>query len=159
MDTFTQEIVKLLFHYDYETGNLIWKQGQYKGFVAGTKTERDITINIDGTLYRAHRIVWLWHYGEPVPNLIDHKDTNPFHNRIENLREATQSQNLANARIRKDNTSGIKGVSFFKRDSKWRASITINGRAINLGHFNTIEEATKVRQIAFEKQFGKFARH
>lgn len=42
-------------------------------------------------------MVWAWHYGEvPVGYEIDHINTNPFDNRIENLRLTTRSENIAN---------------------------------------------------------------
>ena len=44
-----------------------------------------------------HRMVWAWHYGEvPIGYEIDHINTNPFDNRIENLRLTTRTENFAN---------------------------------------------------------------
>lgn len=39
------------------------------------------------------------------------------------------------------NTSGIRGVSWYKRDGKWRAHIVIKQKQIHLGYFDSIEEA------------------
>ena len=49
---------------------------------------------------------------------IDHIDGNSKNNKIENLREATLSQNCQNQKIRNTNTSGTKGVWFHKQSNK-----------------------------------------
>jgi hypothetical protein len=57
----------------------------------------------------------------------------------------------ANTGLSKANTSGVKGVSFLKGRNKWRASINLAGKKVNLGTFNTLQEAVTARQ-AGEKQ-------
>lgn len=59
-----------------------------------------------------------------------------------NCRLATKITQQRNTRILKsDNTSGYRGVDFCKNNKKWRARIVINAKEINLGRFNTAEEA------------------
>ena len=58
-----------------------------------------------------------------------------------NCRWATQTIQNRNQRIRRDNTSGYKGVSYRKRDERYRASITVNRKRIYLGYFKTAIEA------------------
>lgn len=90
--------------------------------------------------------------------IIDHINGNPLDNRKCNLRIATPTQNNMNMKKRSDNISGYKGVGWQKKRNKWRARITINKKTIELGHFNTIEEAIKARQKAEEEYFGEYNR-
>ena len=92
-------------------------------------------------------------WGRPA---IDHRDGNSTNNRWSNLRRATPSQNNANRRRPRHNTSGYKGVYF--RWGFWRACIKRNGRRIYLGVFATPEEAHAAYVAAARKLFGEFAR-
>ena len=58
----------------------------------------------------------------------------------ENCRWTTQIIQSRNQRIRKDNTSGYKGVSYFKRNENYRAYINIKSKRINLGSYKTALE-------------------
>lgn len=57
------------------------------------------------------------------------------------------------------NTSGIRGVSWSKRDSRWTASIMINGRQKNLRRFDTIEEAAAAYKAAASRRTPRCASH
>ena len=57
---------------------------------------------------------------------------------------------------RSDNTSGVTGVSWNKRRSKWEAYIRFQGKQIHLGLYDKIEDATKARAQAEEKYFKPF---
>lgn len=89
---------------------------------------------------------------------VDHRDSNGLNNQRSNLRSATASQNLANSRIRRDNTSGYKGVYLNKRVQRWVAQITVNGKTRGLGYFATAEEAAARYDIAAIEAWGEFAR-
>lgn len=109
-----------------------------------------------GRLYLAHRLVWIYHYGE-CPEFLDHINGNRADNRIENLRPATKVQNAANRAIRKSNVSGVKGVSFRSDSKKWRAQIMVNYKTTNLGSFVHKEDAIAAYQAAVKKYNGEFA--
>jgi hypothetical protein len=87
---------------------------------------------------------------------VDHVDNNPSNNSLENLRWATHRENLMNQQIPINNTSGVKGVCWFKRDQKWRAQIKIDGKQIYIGQFDTLEDATLARQTKANEIFGLF---
>ena len=93
------------------------------------------------------------------PYIVDHIDGNPLNNKIENLRAATNSQNQANTRLSKANTSGYKGVYFHKSTGLWQASVRKDKKLIHLGLFQNIEDAVKARRTHFEVLHGEFTRH
>ena len=61
------------------------------------------------------------------------------------MRWATNQENQFNSQLSINNTSGVKGVSYKKRDKKWIASIKINGKRHHLGSFDNKEDAIKTR--------------
>ena len=151
---------KLQELFDYRDGQLYWKEKRYSpidlskpaGFI-GKSGYR--TIRIEGKDYRAHRLVWKYHYGKDPKEFIDHIDGNKSNNNIKNLRESTTQQNGFNRGPQKNNKLGIKGVS--KNGNKYIATIFINGKVKYLGVFNTIEEARLVREEAEIKFFKEFS--
>lgn len=123
--------------------------------VGSTCTDGALQTSYKGRTYYVHRIIYLMHTGH-MPEMVDHINTIRTDNRIDNLRAATRSQNNANAKIRKDNSSGIKGVAMHK--GKWRARITVNKKQIHLGYFDTAEEAERCVDMARKTHHGQFAR-
>lgn len=90
--------------------------------------------------------------------LCDHKNGNGLDNRRANLRIATTSQNLANRGKTRRNTSGYKGVMWFKRKRKWYARIRVSGKSVHLGYFDDPIDAAKAYDDAALKHFGEFAK-
>lgn len=144
----TQERVRELFHYDPETGQLIWavQRGRSPaGVRAGRVHHRGYReVRIDGVLYREHRIIWLWMTGAEPEDECDHANRDRADNRWDNLRAATRLSNMQNLGISPLNTSGLPGASFHKARGKWRATITLAGKSNHLGHFDTAQEAHEV---------------
>jgi hypothetical protein len=87
---------------------------------------------------------------------LDHIDINPLNNRKDNFRECTNQQNCFNQGMQKNNTSGVKGVWWDKRNNKWKAEIKINYKKISLGAFDNLTDAAKARDEAERKYFGEF---
>lgn len=144
----TQEYLKTILK--YENGNLIWiKTSNYHkrriGTVSGYKRpDGYMQIRIKDKSYLLHRLVWLYHNGEFPTKDLDHINFNTKDNRIENLREATKSENQWNIGITKQNTSGFKGVSYDKRRGTWNSAVTIKSKKKYLGAYKTPEEAGEV---------------
>jgi hypothetical protein len=87
----------------------------------------------------------------------DHTDRNTFNNRKYNLRKATISENNRNGNLRKNNNTGITGIHWNKRRSKWETYITIDNKRKGLGYYTEKEDAIKVRLEAEAKYFKEFA--
>lgn len=159
----TPERLREALDYNRETGLFTrkrsgarWKAGQVAGNIRPNNGY--VSIKIDKRLYLAHRLAWLYVYGVWPNGDLDHKDTIRTHNWISNLRPATRTQNNANTPRRRDNTSGLKGVTYISRDHIWRAQISIGGKQTYLGSFKTAEAAHAAYCKAAAEIFGKFAR-
>lgn len=102
-----------------------------------------------GRKQQAHNVVFKMHYGYE-PELVDHIDGDRKNNRPGNLRPADHSSNMRNAKLRRDNKSGVPGVRWDKRAKKWEAKIGIGHgtRAKVLGRFKTFDEAASARHAA-----------
>jgi hypothetical protein len=156
----TQARLREVLDYDPETGIFRWRiqtsnRGRV-GHIAGRISDQDYwLIGIDGALYRAHRLAWLYITGE-WPREVDHINGSRDDNRWCNLREATRSENNANSRRGRNNTSGYKGV-WRAASGRWTACITVNYRQIHLGRFDAPEEAHAAYCAAADKHFGEFA--
>lgn len=156
----TKNEIESLF--EYKDGDLFWKvtkgSAAIKGNKAGSKDKNGyLQTKINGKIYKNHRLIWVMH-GFCLPEFLDHIDNNPSNNRIENLRPVDKRLNAANSRIRGDNRSGFKGVSFHKQRKKWRASIGINGKCLHLGLYSNVEDAKSAYLEAAFRMFGMYAR-
>ena len=95
--------------------------------------------------------------GNPKHTLIDHIDRDRLNCKRDNLRFATESENQANTGIRKDSSSGYKGINQCKSSGKWRVRIQIDYKSITIGQFICLKEAVEAyNRKAFETH-GEFA--
>lgn len=83
----------------------------------------------------------------PAGMVVDHINGNPLDNRRSNLRVCTQSTNLHNSRLAKNNKSGYQGVFWDKSSGKWVATLTVRGRSYRLGRHATLELAVEARRV------------
>lgn len=153
----TQALLHSLFSYDPLTGVFRWKVKRSPlkvGDVAGyVHSSGHVYISVQKKMCKAHRLAWLYVYGEWPTGEIDHKDRNGSNNAIGNLRCASSTQNKANTGMRSTNTSGCPGVTLFKRTGKWRAEIA--GK--HLGYFTEKEKAEQVYIAAHVEKYGQFS--
>ena len=158
----TQEYIREILLYDKDTGIFTWKKNTgYKkniGKIAGSNRLGYIRIGINNKEYSAHRLAWLYVYGNFPKGQIDNINHDTSDNRICNIRDVSNHENRKNMSIGKNNTSGITGVSIRKSTGRWRATISHNRKSIHLGYFSTKEEAIKVRKEA-EIKYGFHENH
>lgn len=89
---------------------------------------------------------------------VDHINGNGLDNRKNNLRICTRSQNTVNSKIRTDNTTGYKGVSYYKSRNKYEAYINVKGKRTKLGYFTCPKEAAIAYDQMAKLLHGEFAR-
>lgn len=135
------------FSYDPNSGTLSWEK---TGKVAGARAGKGLRVKFKKTDFMVHRIAWVIMTNTEAPTVIDHINGDPFDNRWKNLRAATVSQNAFNR-------TGIKGYTWDRNLSKWKAQMTVNYRNIFLGSFDSEEEAHSAYLTACEKYQGSFA--
>ena len=138
----------------YDNGTVIGKLGKTLKLCTNRDGYLYFSMRIDGklTTKKVHRLVaelFLPNfYGKPT---VDHIDRNKTNNSLYNLRWATRSQQNHNTNIRCDNSSGSKGVIYYKRDDSWSAQITINGKRLSKT-FKTKELAI-IQRKEYELEF------
>jgi len=157
----TQSRLIELMHYNKDTGQFtrLVAGGSTKAgsHVGGKRNNGYICIAVDGFVYQAHRLAYMYLTGS-MPQQVDHINHIRDDNRWSNLRAATAVTNAQNKSRRKNSNSGVNGVSFRADNSKWRAEITVKSTKINLGSFKTVEEASAARLHA-EIKYGFHPNH
>ena len=149
----------------YKEGELFWKidrsnvkAGERAGYVKTTgRGYKSRYVCVDNRHYVEARVIYEMHNGEiPEGYSVDHANNNSLDNTADNLRLATPQQQCSNQIIRKDNSSGYKGVSWHKQKSKWQAQISVSGKKHHLGHFDSPELAYTAYCDAAKEAYGKF---
>lgn len=139
----TKDNLHKILHYEPTTGIFTWAVSRHKvtsGSPAGYLQKGYVTIETGRKSYRAHRLAWFYTYGVWPSDQIDHINGDRADNRICNLREASNAENMQNQRrSHSNNKLGVLGVH--KRHNGFRARITVNKKIIQLGFYKTKELA------------------
>ena len=170
-----RQILLQLLDYNPLTGELTWKfrpseffsneryakqwNDRYAGKRAFTAVDAK-GYHVGGIFdqtFRANRIIFMMVHGY-IPNQVDHEDGNPQNDRLTNLRDVTGQQNQQNMRRSRANQSGVTGVCWDKNKRRWKATIGVDGKTVNLGRFLTIKQAIQARQEA-EAKYGFHPNH
>jgi hypothetical protein len=159
----TLERLREVLEYNPESGVWVWKMCTSSGRVGGRKAKPGkiagaishgyVVIRIDGRLYQAHRLAWLYMTGAWPKIQIDHVNLERADNRWVNLREATRSQNNSHQGPRCTCKSGVKGVTRTANGKRW--AVAALGKY--LGTFDTIAEARVAYQEYVKQERGEFA--
>lgn len=151
------------FEYHPE-GRLIWKVSRrggkaYPGAPVGNRRQDGyVTVGLLNKKWLLHRIIFAMHNDGRMPEVIDHIDGDPWNNRIENLREASNSKNQHNRKLDCRNKLGVKNVQYHRRDKNYAVRLKVCGKVRTVGYYKDLELADLVAQMAREKYFGEFAR-
>ena len=156
MNPFKEQLLHL-FEYDRERGVLLWRnppkgKGQLIGHIAGCLRHRSHTsylrLAIGRKYHFVHKLIWFIEY-EELSDVIDHIDGNGLNNCISNLRNVSHRTNMQNQKVHRKGK--LVGTSFW--NGGWRSRITIEGKEIRLGNFNTEQEA-HARYLSALKEYG-----
>lgn len=160
-----EDIIKVL-DYESESGIFRWKyrdhgyapwNGAFVGKVAGAiRPDGYSRLRVNGVLYMSHILAWVIVTGSWPKEEIDHRNCVRSDCRFENLREATSRDNKNNRKGR-SKLGMPKGVSTNHKRFKAEISISL-GRKVNLGTFDTPEQAHSAYCAAANKYHGEFAR-
>jgi hypothetical protein len=175
----TIDLIRSLFRYDAESGILIWESRpsnhfaneaawkrwntRYAGKVAGCKKYAGknqwpyLITSINNNQFYVHQLIWIYVHGAHPSGFIDHINGDGTDNRISNLREVDAHQNGCNSKLRKNNTSGVKGVRWVEKDNRWYAQIKVKYKYIHLGCYSNYTDAVKARKEAEIKYHGEYA--
>ena len=182
MSDLAQSTLLAILVYDKDSGVFIWKNRPPSTFIDGSKHSKEdicarwnkrfahevagwkdqygyLNIGIGGKSYLGSRLAWLYVTGCWPERDIDHQNRIPGDNSWKNLREATESQNLANSAKPITNTSGYKGVYWSSQRLKWVSKITVRRKTIYLGSYDYNDKilAVSAYAAAAKKYFGEFA--
>lgn len=157
------EFLRNHFRYEPESGQVFWivdnpGNGMLRraGDCAGVLNNAGyLSIFIGGNHLLAHRVAWALQYGDWPDMRIDHINRNRSDNNIRNLRLATHQQNMFNTKTPTTNSVGIKGAH--KERGRFRSQIKAGGFRLNLGMFDTPEQAHEAYKAAAIRLHGEFA--
>jgi hypothetical protein len=147
-------------YFSYNSGKLYWKidsgtRGR-KGTLAGKqRLDGYFDVGLKGKYYLVHRIIYALHHGS-LPKIVDHVNRIPFDNRIENLRASDYNKNIWNSGISSANSTGVKGVRLTKND-KYEARLAVNNKTIQVGTFETLQEAEDALCRIRQKEHGEYS--
>lgn len=148
-----------LLNYDPTTGVFTRKVALSSktkvGDTAGNLNKGYVELSVDGHVYRAHALAWFYVHGKWPATELDHADLNRANNSINNLREATHSQNGGNSPMRRNNSVGFKGVTRYGK--KFKAAVMVNRKRLHIGVFLTPQEAAAAHDTAALAHFGEYA--
>ena len=133
------------------------KLSKFKWYGAGSKKKyacRQFQKNRMKHYVYMHREVM----DAPEDMVVDHINGDPLDNRRENLRICTHAENSFNTKKPSHNTSGYKGVHFYKNRNKYTARIAFRGKDYNLGYFETAKEAHAAYCAASKVYHGEYSR-
>ena len=157
MTQMTSDRLKYFLSYDPNTGEFRRKtvlrgHGKVGQIAGGVDKDGYIQIRVDGKQHRAHRLAWLYVHGEMPEHEIDHINGIRTDNRIDNLRAASDAINAQNVRQARTDNKSTGRLGVYPNGSKFRAVITVSGKLVHLGQFDSAEEASSA-YVAAKRKF------
>lgn len=149
----TLERLKEVLNYNPKTGVFTWlkktanraNRTEIGGIAGSMREDGRVSISIDGRRYYAYRLAWFYTTGQWPKHQIDHRNRDASVGALENLREATNAENMQNTKIYSTNRTGYPGVSWDKTIGKYSATIMKDYVKYTFGYFDTAEEANTAR--------------
>lgn len=160
----TQKQLKSVLSYDANTGEFAWviprrayRSKKLKTTPHANGRARYKQFMVMGKVYLAHRLAWLYVYGEFPVGTIDHIDGDAQNNRISNLREVTPAINMRNQKMYKTNQSEITGVFWSASEERWIAKISNRyiGRSLDKFEACCLRKSAELKEHGYTKRHGK----
>lgn len=153
-ETITTQIKDGIITY-YQNGEVLFfteveNAPLFEGRSMGKYADGYSIVRDNGKYIAVHRFLTNAKKGD----IVDHINRNKKDNRVANLRITDKSVNALNSKMRKDNTSGCRGVWYRKDTGKWVAEIIKNSKKIGLGHFADKQDAINARRQAEAMYYG-----
>lgn len=142
--TLTAARLREVLDYCPETGEFSRRSGARAGNTVGRiRLDGYLVISVDNSIHLAHRLAWLYVHGEwPPSGYIDHINGETLDNRIANLRDSTNGENMQNQRrAHRNNQTGMLGVHYHEENGNYVAQIRVDGKVRHIGSYRTAEEA------------------
>lgn len=161
MTELTQERLKFLLTYDPESGelrrNVKVNRNTVVGSLVGSMSSTGyVQLMVDGRKYTRGRIAFFYMHGR-WPVEVDHINTVRHDDRWCNIREASRGENGRNRKTPSHNKSGVHGVSWCKRNSKWLAQVKSGNKLMWQKYFDNLTDADIEVRIARKRFHGNFA--
>ena len=161
------ECLYKMFHhrFTYDNGVLRWKTLNKKdmknsiGSIVGVKHDDAgyLSVTVDSDTFLVHRVIFCMFHGY-MPFFVDHKDTNPENNKIENLRESDFFTNGQNRNRYRNNKTGFKGVHYNTKEKMFLCVVKCRKKVVYRKSFSDVEVAAYAYNINALKHHGEFAR-
>ncbi len=157
----TQAELKSYLFYDKETGIFIRikttsNRSKINSVAGNVCSNGYMEVRVAGKSYLQHRLAWLYEYGVWPSKMIDHINGVRNDNRIENLREVDFRENTYNSKIRSDNKSGVRCVSWDKARNSWEVRVKIDGKLKHFGNYKYLEDAKSKAEEIRKQHHGKY---
>jgi hypothetical protein len=154
-----QEAIKKLFHYDAESGMLLWRKGNNRNVKPWQEAKSPnghgyYNVKIDGKSYLVHRLIWLYVHGSFPKEDIDHKNRIRNDNRLCNLRAVSRTDNCQNISLPDHNKSGHIGVSWIKSHNRWTVYVKVDKKNKWLGYYKNLDDAVAARKAGEAKFYN-----
>lgn len=147
----TQQRLKEVVVYDPQTGIFVWlarplsPMFRHTGKIAGCEDKNNyVSLKIDGIMYLAHRLAWLYQTGCWPEDEIDHKNTIYNDNCWNNLRPATRGFNMQNRQGASKNKASGLPLGVYKNGNGFDAKIVVNSKLQYIGRRSTPEAAEQL---------------
>jgi hypothetical protein len=180
----SQSVLLQLFHYDPMTGVCVWLPRPASFFTGNNRFSAEVVAKqwnsrwagrpigavnswgyleakVFGRSYKLHMLIWVYQTGAWPKQRINHENDCLTDNRWSNLREGTYAQTSARRRTTSKSGAWLRGAYPTHRRGNakpWRASITIEGKRIHLGVYETELDAHEAYAAAAKYYYGEFAR-
>ncbi len=136
---------------DYE------RVSQFKWHAIPTKTTYYAARNKPTLFGYKHEYLHTFLMGSNSKEMVDHQDRNGLNCTRANLRPANRNENYRNRGAQSNNKAGYKGVYFNKTKKKWDAQISVGGKSMYIGRYETAEDAARAYDKRALELFGEFA--